>query len=281
MSLFLNNKLLKKTPSSYLVLGVAVAVTSLSGIVALVATSEGRQLVLSDSTSNTSSSAYTGNNNVGSQQPVQGETFVNSYDPSLPDSIDFTHRGITTTVFWVGEAATNDNGQIGNSESAWDEHWFANFGGTDNPNNRNGILPAGFTPKENPFYFALPYSDIDDSGNRKSSATKCPLFQERKNSPHSWCKNSWIAIKNGEKIAYAQWEDAGPFGENDEAYVFGTTAPANKNGVGAGLDISPAVKDFLGLDDVSRCDWAFVSSKDVPSGPWKQIVTTTPGTTVN
>ena len=38
---------------------------------------------------------------------------------------------------------------------------------------------------------------------------------------------------------------------------------------GAGLDVSPAVRDYLGMrggKDV--CDWKFVEARDVPPGPW-------------
>jgi hypothetical protein len=103
-----------------------------------------------------------------------------------------------------------------------------------------------------------------------------------KDSPYSWCKNSWVAVRHGGKIAYAQWEDTGPYEENDVAYVFGTAAPENTEGAGAGLDVSPAVKDYLGLQDVDSTDWAFVTQTNVPSGPWTQIITTDLGdNTVN
>ena len=40
--------------------------------------------------------------------------------------------------------------------SAWDQNWQENFGGYDDPDRRNGYLPAGFMPTLNPFYIALP-----------------------------------------------------------------------------------------------------------------------------
>lgn len=191
----------------------------------------------------------------------------------------FSHSNITTTFFWVGEPASSDNGYIANSASTWDEQWQAHYGGVDAPSPRNGYNPAGFTPKENPFYFALPYSDLNSKGDRKSSATNCPLVAQKTN--YSWCKNSWIAIRHNGKLAYAQWEDAGPFGEDDVNYVFGSALPKNKQDVKAGLDISPALRDYLGLEDVDKTDWDFVSSTQVPSGPWKNIITITSGTAAN
>jgi len=184
------------------------------------------------------------------------------------------HDNIISTVFWVGETADASNAHISNAQSAWDGNWEANFGGFDDPNNRNGYNPAGFTPKENPFYFALPYNDIDDNGNRKASASNCPNVGA---SAVSWCKNGWIKIVKGSKVAYAQWQDVGPLQEDDTNYVFGTAAPKNTWGAKAGLDVSPAVRDYMALGDVDRVSWAFVGASAVPAGPWKAIVTTSPG----
>jgi hypothetical protein len=76
------------------------------------------------------------------------------------------------------------------------------------------------------------------------------------------------------KVAYAQWEDVGPFLTDDAVYVFGHAPPSNTDGVHSGLDVAPAVRDFLGLADVDRVRWRFVDASQVPGGPWEQIVTT-------
>jgi hypothetical protein len=186
------------------------------------------------------------------------------------------HQNITTTTFWIGEESGPDNSYISNVQSAWDESWGTHFGGADDPNNRNGYFPAGFTPKENPFYFALPYNDLSSNGNRKGNVQSVIPWASEKSWPgnESMCKNRWIKIINGSKVAYAQWEDVGPLGEDDSAYVFGTASPASSNNDHAGLDVSPGVSDYLGLDGMNSCSWQFVDAKDVPDGPWKQIVTT-------
>jgi hypothetical protein len=90
----------------------------------------------------------------------------------------------------------------------------------------------------------------------------------------SMCKNQWIKIIHGSKIAYAQWEDVGPFEENDYLYVFGTARPHNRLNANAGLDVSPAVEGLLGLNGRDTVDWQFVDAASVPDGPWKQVVTT-------
>lgn len=38
-----------------------------------------------------------------------------------------SHSNITSTIFWVGEEATEDNAFIHNFDSAWDENWMENY----------------------------------------------------------------------------------------------------------------------------------------------------------
>jgi hypothetical protein len=189
----------------------------------------------------------------------------------------FSHTTITTTVFWVGEPSDSENAFIPNNMSVWDEHWQANYGGVDDPTHRNGSNPASFTPRENPFYIALPYSDITEGGQRKASAANCQNAQTKAASPYSWCKNTWIAIRHNGQVVYGQWQDAGPLGEDDTAYVFGAGTPKNTFNAHAGLDVSPAIKDYLGLQDIDHTDWMFIAESQVPSGPWKNIITTSTG----
>lgn len=175
------------------------------------------------------------------------------------------HRNVSTTIFWVGEPADSDNGDIANAASAWDDNWERHFGGFDDPAHRKGYRPAAFKPNENPFYVALPYNDYDGAGRKKRDAAKrCP----------DGCKNRWVRIGHKGKVAYAQWEDVGPFGENDVAYVFGRSRPKSSINRHAGLDVSPAVRDYLRLRDVDRTSWQFVSRAAVPRGPWTRLVTT-------
>ena len=186
------------------------------------------------------------------------------------------HDNIVTTFFWVGETATAENAGISNAPSVWDENWQKSFGGVDSPTNRIGYLPSGFVPKENPFYFALPYNDITSAGKRKSTANLCPKVDQK--NPYSWCKNSWIKITAHGKTTYAQWQDSGPLGEDDTDYVLGSKQPKNTFNSHAGLDVSPAVRDFLSLADVDKSSWQFIDEQDVPSGPWKNIITKSGGT---
>ena len=79
-------------------------------------------------------------------------------------------RKVLATVFWIGENPTINN-PVSNHKSSWDPDWSANYGGTDCPEQRNGYLPAQFTPKQNPFYVALPYNDVT-MGKTKPEASK-------------------------------------------------------------------------------------------------------------
>ncbi|PJA99219.1 MAG: hypothetical protein CO128_04280 [Ignavibacteriales bacterium CG_4_9_14_3_um_filter_30_11] len=185
-----------------------------------------------------------------------------------------THTNINTTIFWIGELADSSNAFIANDVSAWDGKWKEHYGGTDDPNNRNGYYPQSFTPKQNPFYFALPYNDINTTGIRKQNALSVVYWGSEKTwgQNESLCKNRWIKIIKGNLIAYAQWEDVGPFETDDNNYVFGSELPRNTFN-GTGLDVSPAVRDFLGITGLDKVSWQFVAFVDVPEGPWKNIIT--------
>lgn len=177
---------------------------------------------------------------------------------------------IVTTTFWIGEKPTVNN-PVPNHKSSWDQNWAENYGGTDSPDrdNRSNYIPHGFIPRQNPFYVALPYNDMTTKGHKPEASQVIPWFQKDFQSSHkSVCKGRWIAIRRGNKVCYAQWEDAGPFRTDHAAYVFGNERPKPNLNKGAGLDVAPAVRDFLGMDDTDVTDWKFVDFADVPPGPW-------------
>ncbi|HEX5456699.1 MAG TPA: hypothetical protein VFW77_05050 [Candidatus Saccharimonadales bacterium] len=188
-----------------------------------------------------------------------------------------TLKTVITTIFWVGEPADKDNNFISNLSSAWINDWQDEYGGFDNPLYRTGYRPKSFKPKENPFYIALPYDDLNQAGKRKNTSILCPNKDKPDLRNYSWCKNSWIMIKSHGKTTYAQWEDVGPYETDDVNYVFGNSTPKNTYGAKAGLDVSPAVRDYLGLADVDTCSWKFVKASKVPNGPWKKTVTSSKG----
>jgi hypothetical protein len=187
-------------------------------------------------------------------------------------------KNVVATVFWVGEEASANN-LTPNTGSSWDQNWMSNYGGYDDPNRRApGYRPAGFTPKQNPFYVALPYNDCYDNRATKAEAARVvPWFKSTfKKVGQSVCQNRWIAIRHGDKIAYAQWSDCGPYETTDAKYVFGDAPPTTKGNGGAGLDIAPAVRDYLGFNPKQKCDWRFVDESEVPDGPWRTYGTNNP-----
>jgi hypothetical protein len=184
-------------------------------------------------------------------------------------------HNIVTTVFWIGESPSGNN-PVPNRASSWDKDWSKSYGGFDDPNpaRRQNYIPVKFTPRQNPFYCALPYNDKASTGHRPEAARVIPWFKDAYQGPGvSVCKGHWVAIRKGNRVAYAQWEDAGPFRTDHWQYVFGNERPKPNLNRGAGLDVSPAVRDFLGLGETDVTDWQFVDFKDVPRGPWSKLGT--------
>ncbi|MGJ8697723.1 MAG: hypothetical protein ACSHYF_15500 [Verrucomicrobiaceae bacterium] len=184
---------------------------------------------------------------------------------------------ITATVFWVGEKPTPNN-PTPNNKSSWDTEWQANFGGFDDPNNRTGYLPKGFIPKLNPFYIALPYNDcINHAAHKPEASRVIPWFSRYRPDPgDSVCKGRWLQIIANNRVCYAQWEDCGPFTTDDHSYVFGNANPKTTQNDNAGIDISPAVRDFLGVGNKVKVHWRFIEFSQVPRGPWSLYGTNNP-----
>lgn len=177
---------------------------------------------------------------------------------------------VVATVFWVGEKPTENN-PTPNHASAWDPNWESNFGGYDDPNRRDGLLPAGFRPELNPFYVALPYNDIgSDFRHRPEASEVIPWFWTAyRGEGVSVCKGRWIAIHRKGRVCYGRWEDVGPFQTDHWQYVFDGEEPRDNRNGGAGIDVSPAIRDYLGLQSGERVQWRFVEERDVPAGPWR------------
>lgn len=155
-----------------------------------------------------------------------------------------------------------------------------NFGGYDNPDPKQRIAnhttgefrPKAFVPQLNPFYIALPYNDVLRWNAHKPEASKVvPWFSKVSPLPgKTVLKGRWIQIFVNGRSCYAQWEDCGPWVTDDWQYVFGNKKPkATQNGA-AGIDISPSVRDYLGIQSGTKVHWRFVEESHVPYGPWKK-----------
>ena len=189
-----------------------------------------------------------------------------------PNRMEYpVHSDITATIFWVGEAADDSNDYIHNRSSAWTADWVAAFGGVDDPERRCDFKPCGFTPKENPFYFALPFGDYTETGMKPAAELAViPWYDSSVQSGGSLLKNRWIEVTTGKKTVYAQWEDVGPFESDDAGYVFGGQRPKETR---AGLDLSPAAGAYLGIGGRGKVSWRFVEEAQVPGGPWRETIT--------
>ncbi len=208
-----------------------------------------------------------------SRPDLSSATTVASGDPPRLAPERFPWKsGIVTTTFWVGEKPSKNN-PVPNHTSSWDMKWAEHYGGTDEPDkvNRADFKPASFVPGQNPFYVALPYNDIQKGGTKPEASQVIPWFKEAFQGPgKTVCKGRWLAIRYKGKTVYAQWEDCGPFRTDHWQYVFGNERPKPNLNKGAGLDVSPAVRDYLGMNDTDVTDWKFVDFAEVPTGPWAQ-----------
>lgn len=186
------------------------------------------------------------------------------------------HFDITATYFYIGELPTERN-PTPNTASSWDSKWNANYGGFDDPNPANRdprtFAPKAFTPQLNPFYIALPYNDIQKGGPKPEASRVIPWYHEEKGGKYeSVCRGTWVQIYYNGRYCFAQWEDCGPFTTDDWEYVFGDKRPKNKANKGAGIDISPAVRDYLGIKGgMATVHWRFVDFNYVPGGPWARF----------
>ena len=201
---------------------------------------------------------------------VEPQVFVPT--SSRPTTQRFPWKmNIVTTVFWVGEQAGGNN-PVPNYRSSWDFNWTTNYGGFDtpDPSARRNYIPVAFIPHQNPFYCALPYNDVTHGQFKPEAPLVIPWFKQAYVGPgQSVCKDRWIAIRKENRTCYAQWEDCGPFRTDHFQYVFQNERPKPNLNQGAGLDVSPAVRDYLGLRPTDLTDWQFVEVRDVPAGPWR------------
>jgi hypothetical protein len=161
--------------------------------------------------------------------------------------------------------------------SAWDEDWRDNNGGNDTPGERTESAPNGYGPAHhaanvNPFYVALPFNDLafpDKARRWLPAGWYRPPGRDGKQV--SACQHRWVEIKNAQgDVCYAQWEDVGPLRYDHAEYVFGDERPIGLGNDHAGLDVSPAVFEYLGLDErkTNVTSWRFVDDADVQPGAW-------------
>jgi len=172
--------------------------------------------------------------------------------------------GIITTMFWIGEKTKMNN--------TWNLQMPKGSAGEDSPEDRNGYASGTHASSFNPFYFALPFNDLAYPDKAKQFLPVGWQRPDKDGKPVSACKDRWIEIKTEDgkgHICYAQWEDVGPFHNDDADYVFGPSKDGPSHG--AGLTVSPAVAQYLMLGKekgTNTTRWRFVDAEDVPPGVW-------------
>jgi hypothetical protein len=179
---------------------------------------------------------------------------------------------IITTEFWIGEGSTPLSSTT-NVQSSWDEDWLSNNHGSDNPNYRSGYAAGGHASTLNPFYVALPFNDLAFPDKAREWLPPGWYRRPKDGKQVSACKDRWVEIKNQRgDYCYAQWEDVGPLRYDHAEYVFGDERPTGMGDDHAGLDVSPAVAEYLGIDGKNRLtSWRFVDDEDVRPGAWLKL----------
>ena len=211
-------------------------------------------------------------------------SFSHGHSTSVLDNFTFTNLtrhvrnfypwkiDIFTTKFWIGEGSTPIS-SMDNMGSAWDEDWRSTNGGSDPPDDRRGFFPAHHAARINPFYVALPFNDLKYPDKARRWLPAGWARPSRDGKSISACLNRWVEIKNAQgDTCYAQWKDVGPLRYDDAEYVFGDERPGAYTSAGfdrAGLDVSPAVADYLDITG-KNCNtrWRFVDDSDVQPGVW-------------
>lgn len=226
-----------------------------------------------------------------------GVTGCGSPTPPPPSGIGW-HTNIVATTFWVGEIFDPHVSDGSQAISTYDSDWLGSYGGCDGVvtdgvcrtelrSAENNFFPTSMTPLQNPFYLDLPFDDLH---NPAAFSQRCDVIpwandpgysgrcQDRR---FSYMKNRWVELigPNG-ATCYGQIQDAGPGAYDDATYVFGSNdqRPTNTRYNGAGLYVSPALNGCLGFQyldgNQDRVSWRFVEETDVPSGPWRILITT-------
>ena len=166
---------------------------------------------------------------------------------------------IITTVFWMSDDAP------GFSLEKKAPH--LNKGNSDDLDNSSGYASAKHASTRNPFYVALPFNDLAYPEKAHQWVPAGWLKPAHDGKPVSACLDRWVEIKSRTgRVCFAQWRDVGPDRADHAEYVFGSERPDTGNR--AGLDVSPAVAKYLGVNKETITSWRFADDDDVLPGMW-------------
>ena len=177
--------------------------------------------------------------------PAASSTYENQAPGSTPPQLT-AQTGTPTPVLFPGSPTTP-------------RHASAGF--TPNHQRVAAEVTSRTKPGKNPFFIGLPFDERAD-----------PVLTEKwvpatwRNRGSSACRGHWVELKNDKgDSCFAQWTLPSTSETNEGAYVFGDQPP-----VGPGITISPAVANYLGLDESSALtvSWRFVDDANVRPGAW-------------
>ena len=122
--------------------------------------------------------------------------------------------GIITTIFWIGERPSGNN-PVPNDRSSWDRNWYYSYGGYDTPDPgaRRNFIPVNFVPRQNPFYVALPYNDVEGGRTKAEASEVIPWFKQAfVRDGQTVLKGRWISIRHGNRVCYFSGKIVAPSG---------------------------------------------------------------------
>ena len=148
------------------------------------------------------------------------------------------------------------------------------YGGYDDPNpsRRQNYVPVKFTPRQNPFYCALPYNDKAREGHRPEAPKVSSLVQG--GLPGSRCF----------RLQGSMGRD--PQRQPDRLCPVGRCRAISNRSLGIRLrqraaktDLQPRCRArcftrrarLSWLQDTDVTDWKFVEFSEVPPGPWAKL----------
>jgi hypothetical protein len=114
-------------------------------------------------------------------------------------------------------------------------------------------------PEAESFYIALPYNDVTHGQFKPEAPLVIPWFKQSYTGPgQSVCRQSLDCHSQRESPLLRAMGGLRPVSHDHFQYVFGNERPKPNLNHGAGLDVSPAVRDYLGLAPTDVADWQFV-----------------------
>jgi len=94
-------------------------------------------------------------------------------------------------------------------------YWYYSYGGYDNPTLVRGrnFIPINFFSPES-VLLCSPYNDVQGGHTKHEAPQVIPWFKQAfARDGQTVLKDRWIAVQHGNKVLYAQWEDADhPYG---------------------------------------------------------------------